>query len=89
VSSSPDHVLAQARLYASQNRVRIDVYHALPRMSQRGVRRGDVLCALQTGTDCVPGNKAGRWKITGEDLDGEALSVVCVVEGDVLVVTVF
>lgn len=66
-----------------------DPRHALPRMSQRNVQRGDVINALQNGRTCVQGNKLGRWKITGPDLDDQDLQVVIVFELGVVVVTVF
>jgi hypothetical protein len=58
-------------------------------MAQRNVRANDVLSALQNAQACGVGSEAGRWKVTGPDLDGEELVVVVVFEVDVIVVTVF
>ncbi|MBI3202608.1 MAG: DUF4258 domain-containing protein [Myxococcales bacterium] len=62
--------------------------HAAKRMNQRNVRPVDIRCALAGATACaaLPDD---RWKTTGPDLDGDALSCVVVIEGDVVVITVF
>jgi hypothetical protein len=62
--------------------------HARQRMRERGVRREDVRNALMNLKDCKA-TSGDRWKVTGPDLDGEALTVVLVIEGNLVVITVF
>lgn len=51
-----------------------------------GIRPGDVRKALVTATRCSSSRDA--WKVAGGvDLDGDELTVVCVLAGDVLVIT--
>lgn len=75
------------RFAASASRIRYES-HARLRMKERSVSREDVRNALMNLKTC----KAGiddRWKVTGPDLDGDALTVVLVIEGDLVVITVF
>lgn len=62
--------------------------HAAKRMNQRNVRPVDIRCALQGATECVA-LADERWRATGPDFDGDALSCVVAIEGDVVVITVF
>ena len=62
--------------------------HAYLRMSQRHVIRADIRSGGQTCMDWeVQAN--GRFKITGTDTEGDELTVVCVYDGETLVVTLF
>jgi hypothetical protein len=63
--------------------------HVRLRMAQRNVRANDILSALCNAASCSRGNEPNRWKVVGPDLDGDELAVVVVIEGDVVVVTVF
>ena len=57
-------------------------------MAARGAVAEDVRGALVFANACRA-TADGKWKITGPDLDGDELKVVAVVEGDVVVITVF
>jgi hypothetical protein len=70
------------------NRWRIEPRHGLPRMRQRGASFEDVRHGLIFAGDCHFQDN-GRWKLETEDLDGDEMSLVVVVEDDVLVVTLF
>ena len=61
--------------------------HAGQRMSQRNVSHADIRCCGKNGKALRQGD--GKIKVWGFDLDGEALSLICVEEGGVLIVTVF
>lgn len=57
-------------------------------MAQRNLKPGDLRSALVSAASCKD-QRDGKWKVTGPDLDGDALDVVVVIEAGVLVVTVF
>jgi hypothetical protein len=57
-------------------------------MDERGATERDVIKALANATRCEAASE-GRWKATGPDLDGDALTVVVVLQAGVLVVTMF
>lgn len=64
--------------------------HALARMHQRGATRRDVTHALTTATSARWQADHESWLIEeGVDLDGDELSVACVIENGVLVVTIY
>lgn len=73
---------------ASANRVRWS-RHSRERMAQRGMTESDVLLALRGAVTCQPGNTPDRWKVTGPDTDGDDLTAVVRIEGDLLVITVY
>jgi hypothetical protein len=85
---TPDEALRDIRGYAAANRLRYTA-HALTRMGARGASRGDVKNALVTATACAAETDT-RWCVSGgQDLDGEALTVVVVLDDGVLVVTLY
>jgi hypothetical protein len=81
-----DEALRHVRSYAAANRVRF-TRHARERMGERGASVEHVMRALQNATSCSPSGE--RWKVTGPDLDGDALTAVVIIEDEVIVITVF
>lgn len=79
--------LADIRGYAAANRVLI-VRHAWQRMAERGAQYEDVRHALAGARKCKAADQ-GRWKVIGEDLDGDELVCVVTIEAGVVVVTVY
>jgi hypothetical protein len=79
--------LRDIRGYAAANRARF-TRHAYDEMVEAGATEEDVMHALAYASRCRPGNIAGRWKVTGPDLDGDDLDVVVVIQSGLLVVTV-
>jgi hypothetical protein len=79
--------LADIRGYATANRISI-ADHAWRRMGERGARYEDVRHALAGARRCVAVER-GRWKVSGEDLDGDELILVVAIESGVVVVTVY
>jgi hypothetical protein len=57
-------------------------------MKERGVYREDVRNALTYLESCQPAEEE-RWKVSGPDLDGDALTVLVAIEGDLAVITVY
>jgi hypothetical protein len=57
-------------------------------MGERGARYEDVRHALAGARTCRAAD-GGRWKVAGDDLDGDELVVVVAVEAGVVVVTVY
>jgi hypothetical protein len=58
-------------------------------MRERGALFGDVVHALTHAVTCTAGDADGKWKVKGPDTDGDDLALVVVLDGDVLVVTLF
>ncbi len=79
--------LAGIRGYAAANRIRI-LRHAWQRMGERGTQYEDVRHALAGARRCRAADQ-GRWKVTGDDLDGDELTLVVAIEAGVIVVTVY
>lgn len=91
---TPDELkaLAEARGYAGANRVTLSI-HANRRLRQRGGGPADAVHALANAVSCAdqradPG-RAGDWRVTGPDTDGDDLTCVVVLADGVVVVTVF
>lgn len=64
--------------------------HALDRMEERNVTRGDVRSALTSAILATFQPDSGRWRITGgTDRSGEALDIAVVLENGIVVITVF
>lgn len=84
--------LKAIRGYASANRV-ILTGHANRRLRERGGVAADAVHALANATCCVDQrqdrNRAGDWRSTGPDTEGDPLTCSVILEGGVLVVTVF
>jgi len=79
----------EIRRLALQWRIEV-VGHARQRLRERGADRGDVRNALMGCTKCTASDDGpGRWKVWGEDLDGDELRVIVVIEADAVVVTLF
>ncbi len=79
--------LADIRGYAAANRIRI-TRHAWQRMAERGAQYEDVRHALAGARRCKAGDQ-GRWKVFGEDSDGDELICVVTIESGAVVVTVY
>jgi hypothetical protein len=79
--------LADIRGFAAANRIRIGG-HAWMRMGERGAQYEDVRHALAGARKCRQADQ-GRWKVTGDDLDGDELILVVAIEAGVVVVTVY
>lgn len=57
-------------------------------MRQRGAGRADVVHALSNASACERAEE-DKWRVTGEDLDGDELVAIVLLEDGVVVVTVF
>jgi len=62
--------------------------HAQERMADRGTRWADVRHGLANASSCA-GQANGTFKTESRDLDGDDLTLIVAVEGDVVVVTLF
>jgi hypothetical protein len=63
--------------------------HASGRMRQRSVTKADIQACGRTMRSCRYQAQEATWRIEGEDLDGEMLTVICGVDDDVIIVTLF
>ena len=57
-------------------------------MGERGAQYEDVRQALANARRCKAADQ-GRWKVSGDDLDGDELTLVVAIEAGVVVVTVY
>jgi len=57
-------------------------------MRERGVHYADLTHALSNASACAV-QPNGRWRVDGSDPDGDALTTIVVLEGGVVVVTLF
>lgn len=83
---TPAEALDTIRNLASRGRVLFS-RHAQQRMQQRNVSYKDAFSALSHASACE-GN-GDNWKVTGPDVDGDALTCVVALEDGVVVVTVY
>lgn len=87
-SMTPEEALREAALAGRIQRFEVS-RHAMQRMSERNVTRADLRSGLMTATQATHEDGA-RWLLEGgRDLDGDALSLVVVLQRGCLVVTVF
>jgi len=84
---TPSEALQDIRGYALAGRIEISP-HARGSMRKRGAVFADVRHALATATACRA-EPRDRWRVDSVDCEGDSLTVVVVLEGGVVVVTVF
>ena len=63
--------------------------HAASRMKQRSVTAADIRACGRTAKSCIYQIKSRTWRVGGEDLDGDGLTVICGIEESVVIVTIF
>jgi hypothetical protein len=81
--------LAEIKRLARAERI-VVTSHANRRLAERGVTPRDLRRALLTATAAVLQDGRDNWRVDGGvDIDGDDLMVICDLEADVIVVTVF
>jgi hypothetical protein len=63
--------------------------HAAGRMKQRSIAKADIQACGRTAKSCVYQPENGNYRVLGEDIDGETLTVVCTIDMIVIIVTIF
>ena len=63
--------------------------HAAQRMKQRSVTVADIRACAGSAKCCRFHAQNGTWRIEGEDIDGETLTVICALDSDIVIVTIF
>jgi len=63
-------------------------FHAELRMQERFITKMDIMHVGKFYT-LTKKQEHGSWLIEGQDVDGDSLSVVCTLQGNVLIITVF
>jgi hypothetical protein len=89
---TPDEILKFVQGAARLRQIQVALGHPTTRMQQRKAQLEDIREAILTATSAVISNDGpDRWSIVGgRDLDGDPLTVVAKVSGNVVwVVTVF
>jgi hypothetical protein len=81
-----DEVLRDVRGYSEAGRI-VLTKHARRRMLERGAMYADVRYALLTAVGCSDGDEPNKWIIESADRDGDAMTLVVVLEAGVIVVT--
>ena len=84
---NPTSARRRIRELARAGRYFITGYCAL-RLLQRVITEGDVVAALTGASVCRPQPK-GRWKVEGDDEDGETLLLIVELQQGVVVVTAY
>lgn len=83
------NALAEIQRLARLGRIVITP-HAGFRMKERGATDLDVRMALLTATAARYQADRGNWRVVGgADIEGEELTLICDIEADVIVVTLF
>jgi hypothetical protein len=81
--------LAEIRRLARRDRI-VMTAHARQRMFERGATPRDIRKALLTATTAIYQDDRNNWRLDGGvDTDGDDLMVICDLEADVIVVTLF
>ncbi len=81
--------LSKIQRFARRDRIVITT-HARRRMEERGATERDIRKALLTATAAVPQDDRDNWRVDGGvDIDGDDLMLICDLEDDVVVVTLF
>ena len=63
--------------------------HAARRMRHRSVSKADIQNCGRTVRSSLNQAKKSTWRIVGQDLDGEILTVICGMDNGVVVVTIY
>ncbi len=61
--------------------------HARLRMTERNISDSDIRNSAKAGSISLMGD--GKIKVKGYDLDGDELIVICAIEDQIIIVTVF
>jgi hypothetical protein len=85
---TPSEALSEIRASALANRIVLSS-HARQRMQERQVSYGHVRHALANAFACAWQPVQGTWRVAGNDLLDEPLTVVVILEDGLVVVTVF
>jgi hypothetical protein len=81
--------LAKIKRFARLDRIVI-TSHACRRMEERGATERDIRKALLTATAAIHQEDRDNWRVDGGvDIDGDDLMLICDLEEDVIVVTLF
>lgn len=78
----------QIKASLSRGHFRISV-HAAERMNKRSVTRSDIKNCGKTARRAIFQEGKGTWKLEGDDLDGVELTVICAVDEQLIVVTIY
>jgi hypothetical protein len=63
--------------------------HAAQRMRERSVTKADIQACGRTARSCVYQAESATYRMDGEDLDGEPLTVICGADDVVVLVRIF
>ncbi|MEZ4310871.1 MAG: DUF4258 domain-containing protein [Polyangiaceae bacterium] len=80
-------VIEEVRGYAAARRIWVSS-HGRQRMSERGVTYEDLRYALMNAESCEEGVN-GRWKLCSNDMSGDPLTAVVVLQDGLILVTVY
>jgi len=58
-------------------------------MRQRSVSKADIQSCGRTIRSCLYQAQKATWRIEGDDLDGEIITVICGMDDGVIIVTLF
>jgi hypothetical protein len=84
---TPAEALELIQEYVHFGRTRFTT-HALRRMFQRNISRQDVYTAINTALSCLV-QEDESWRVTGQDKEGDELTVIVSIEGGNVIITVY
>jgi hypothetical protein len=84
---TPQEALAQIQAYARKRQIWL-TEHVCQRMHQRNVRMKDIYSAINTAHLCEK-QEDDKWKVTGQDLDNEELTLIIAIDGMNVIVTLY
>lgn len=89
LAANDAETLAEIQRLARRDRV-VMTAHASQRMRERGATPRDIRRALLTATSAIYQDDRDNWRLDGGmDMDGDDLMLICDLEADVIVVTLF
>ena len=63
--------------------------HAAARMRLRAVTAADIRACARTARSCLYQARQRTWRVEGDDVDGNSLTVICGIGNVVVIVTIF
>jgi len=82
-----EEVLEEIQEHAVWKRVFI-TSHARKRMRERSVFEDDIYEAIATASICSP-EENGKWRVVGQDIDEDELTLIIAVDGEDVIITLF
>ena len=85
-----EEALAEVKRLAGGNQIRLSYHAEFERMPLRGAIYADIKAGLVSANSATWQADRANWKVDGGvDTDGDEITIIVAIDGDVLVVTLF